>query len=251
MIRRPPRSTQGVSSAASDVYKRQVSTQSTWDINMVEADVAIRKKCVMITCYILFGISLLLQFIHFFLFSLWLPFPYFIFYTSRILLSVWPLICINLNYEVYMQLKNCNIVALFGQVAAHVLCLIYVEWYFIGFLFLIPSLLFSIIGYTFMMALYPSEVELGFKLGIYIEKHPKDNGYNNMDGRYPPIAPQILTYYSYTVSYTHLRAHETSLHLVCRLLLEKKKKKTQKLQLIYNKQKTTQQKNDMNKHKSK
>eukprot|EP00831_Metopus_contortus_P030912 TRINITY_DN25294_c0_g3_i5.p1 TRINITY_DN25294_c0_g3~~TRINITY_DN25294_c0_g3_i5.p1 ORF type:complete len:106 (-),score=34.98 TRINITY_DN25294_c0_g3_i5:46-363(-) len=28
MIRRPPRSTQGVSSAASDVYKRQ--TQSTW-----------------------------------------------------------------------------------------------------------------------------------------------------------------------------------------------------------------------------
>eukprot|EP00831_Metopus_contortus_P066116 TRINITY_DN589_c0_g1_i2.p1 TRINITY_DN589_c0_g1~~TRINITY_DN589_c0_g1_i2.p1 ORF type:complete len:354 (-),score=64.84 TRINITY_DN589_c0_g1_i2:66-1127(-) len=32
MIRRPPRSTQGVSSAASDVYKRQVSTQSTWDI---------------------------------------------------------------------------------------------------------------------------------------------------------------------------------------------------------------------------
>ena len=24
-----------------------------------------------------------------------------------------------------------------------------------------------------------------------------------------------------TVSYTHLRAHETSLHLVCRLLLEK------------------------------
>ncbi|WDT36800.1 hypothetical protein PVA38_11225 [Streptococcus pneumoniae D39] len=28
----------------------------------------------------------------------------------------------------------------------------------------------------------------------------------------------------YTVSYTHLRAHETVLDLVCRLLLEKKKK---------------------------
>ena len=28
---------------------------------------------------------------------------------------------------------------------------------------------------------------------------------------------------SEAVSYTHLRAHETSLHLVCRLLLEKKK----------------------------
>ena len=32
-----------------------------------------------------------------------------------------------------------------------------------------------------------------------------------------------LTYISRSVSYTHLRAHETSLHLVCRLLLEKKK----------------------------
>ena len=30
-------------------------------------------------------------------------------------------------------------------------------------------------------------------------------------------------YYSDTVSYTHLRAHETPEHLVCRLLLEKKK----------------------------
>ena len=29
-----------------------------------------------------------------------------------------------------------------------------------------------------------------------------------------------------SVSYTHLRAHETPEHLVCRLLLEKKKKKT-------------------------
>eukprot|EP00658_Telonema_sp_P-2_P003122 TRINITY_DN11148_c0_g1_i2.p1 TRINITY_DN11148_c0_g1~~TRINITY_DN11148_c0_g1_i2.p1 ORF type:complete len:182 (+),score=44.39 TRINITY_DN11148_c0_g1_i2:298-843(+) len=31
-----------------------------------------------------------------------------------------------------------------------------------------------------------------------------------------------------TVSYTHLRAHETPEHLVCRLLLEKKKKQNQK-----------------------
>ena len=30
------------------------------------------------------------------------------------------------------------------------------------------------------------------------------------------------------VSYTHLRAHETPEHLVCRLLLEKKKKKIAK-----------------------
>ena len=31
------------------------------------------------------------------------------------------------------------------------------------------------------------------------------------------------SHYHTSVSYTHLRAHETSLHLVCRLLLEKKK----------------------------
>eukprot|EP00825_Cyclidium_porcatum_P052553 TRINITY_DN998_c0_g3_i1.p1 TRINITY_DN998_c0_g3~~TRINITY_DN998_c0_g3_i1.p1 ORF type:complete len:405 (-),score=94.31 TRINITY_DN998_c0_g3_i1:267-1481(-) len=34
MIRRPPRSTHCISSAASDVYKRQVSTQSTWGIKI-------------------------------------------------------------------------------------------------------------------------------------------------------------------------------------------------------------------------
>eukprot|EP00831_Metopus_contortus_P023736 TRINITY_DN2087_c0_g1_i2.p1 TRINITY_DN2087_c0_g1~~TRINITY_DN2087_c0_g1_i2.p1 ORF type:complete len:185 (+),score=63.05 TRINITY_DN2087_c0_g1_i2:190-744(+) len=38
MIRRPPRSTQGVSSAASDVYKRQVSTQSTWEIQFIKGN---------------------------------------------------------------------------------------------------------------------------------------------------------------------------------------------------------------------
>ena len=34
-----------------------------------------------------------------------------------------------------------------------------------------------------------------------------------------------LMRYTLTVSYTHLRAHETVLDLVCRLLLEKKKYK--------------------------
>ena len=33
----------------------------------------------------------------------------------------------------------------------------------------------------------------------------------------------VLKVISVTVSYTHLRAHETVLDLVCRLLLEKKK----------------------------
>eukprot|EP00658_Telonema_sp_P-2_P027051 TRINITY_DN20977_c0_g1_i1.p1 TRINITY_DN20977_c0_g1~~TRINITY_DN20977_c0_g1_i1.p1 ORF type:complete len:251 (-),score=76.11 TRINITY_DN20977_c0_g1_i1:89-841(-) len=49
-------------------------------------------------------------------------------------------------------------------------------------------------------------------------------------GSYPE--PISVTFESelcdaFTVSYTHLRAHETPEHLVCRLLLEKKKKKNQ------------------------
>src|SRR5674536_369358 len=44
------------------------------------------------------------------------------------------------------------------------------------------------------------------------------------------------------VSYTHLRAHETPEHLVCRLLLEKKKKnKKRKLQILYKKKQTKKQ----------
>eukprot|EP00658_Telonema_sp_P-2_P059347 TRINITY_DN48208_c0_g1_i1.p1 TRINITY_DN48208_c0_g1~~TRINITY_DN48208_c0_g1_i1.p1 ORF type:complete len:109 (+),score=12.94 TRINITY_DN48208_c0_g1_i1:68-394(+) len=47
----------------------------------------------------------------------------------------------------------------------------------------------------------------------------------------PPCAPpapsrEALSTTVTTVSYTHLRAHETPEHLVCRLLLEKKKKIT-------------------------
>eukprot|EP00826_Nyctotherus_ovalis_P035790 TRINITY_DN3105_c0_g4_i8.p1 TRINITY_DN3105_c0_g4~~TRINITY_DN3105_c0_g4_i8.p1 ORF type:complete len:151 (-),score=18.13 TRINITY_DN3105_c0_g4_i8:149-577(-) len=39
MIRRPPRSTQSRSSAASDVYKRQVSTQSTWGKAIIKVSI--------------------------------------------------------------------------------------------------------------------------------------------------------------------------------------------------------------------
>ena len=52
----------------------------------------------------------------------------------------------------------------------------------------------------------------------------------------------MLSLQSFTVSavsYTHLRAHETVLDLVCRLLLEKKKnkKKPKKKKKIYKKKK--------------
>ena len=41
-----------------------------------------------------------------------------------------------------------------------------------------------------------------------------------------------------SVSYTHLRAHETSLHLVCRLLLEKNSKKCLPKKIILKSKKT-------------
>eukprot|EP00827_Trimyema_finlayi_P001667 TRINITY_DN169_c0_g1_i1.p1 TRINITY_DN169_c0_g1~~TRINITY_DN169_c0_g1_i1.p1 ORF type:complete len:191 (-),score=106.25 TRINITY_DN169_c0_g1_i1:87-659(-) len=43
MIRRPPRSTQSRSSAASDVYKRQVSTQSTWEFKIIQLKYLMRQ----------------------------------------------------------------------------------------------------------------------------------------------------------------------------------------------------------------
>src|SRR5674536_392934 len=48
-------------------------------------------------------------------------------------------------------------------------------------------------------------------------------------GKYGFVRPQnMLSDPIIAVSYTHLRAHETPEHLVCRLLLEKKKKKKTK-----------------------
>eukprot|EP00658_Telonema_sp_P-2_P014856 TRINITY_DN15675_c0_g1_i4.p1 TRINITY_DN15675_c0_g1~~TRINITY_DN15675_c0_g1_i4.p1 ORF type:complete len:130 (-),score=39.19 TRINITY_DN15675_c0_g1_i4:35-424(-) len=55
------------------------------------------------------------------------------------------------------------------------------------------------------------EVEYGYNMGIITE------------GMMQALGP---------VSYTHLRAHETPEHLVCRLLLEKKKKKTPRVETI-------------------
>ena len=46
--------------------------------------------------------------------------------------------------------------------------------------------------------------------------------------RRAPLVPrhvaELIRKHGLAVSYTHLRAHETPEHLVCRLLLEKKKK---------------------------
>ena len=42
-------------------------------------------------------------------------------------------------------------------------------------------------------------------------------------GKPPNLMTANISDYTVTVSYTHLRAHETLRYLVCRLLLEKKK----------------------------
>eukprot|EP01015_Nassula_variabilis_P023137 TRINITY_DN430_c0_g1_i8.p2 TRINITY_DN430_c0_g1~~TRINITY_DN430_c0_g1_i8.p2 ORF type:complete len:163 (-),score=50.77 TRINITY_DN430_c0_g1_i8:131-619(-) len=73
MIRRPPRSTQSRSSAASDVYKRQVSTQSTWGIqfyfqyltNQKMANLAVVTKTVGGITAILVCIACILSMFHY------------------------------------------------------------------------------------------------------------------------------------------------------------------------------------------
>eukprot|EP00828_Plagiopyla_frontata_P040747 TRINITY_DN5607_c0_g1_i5.p1 TRINITY_DN5607_c0_g1~~TRINITY_DN5607_c0_g1_i5.p1 ORF type:complete len:152 (-),score=23.08 TRINITY_DN5607_c0_g1_i5:75-530(-) len=57
VIRQPPRSTLSSSSAASDVYKRQVSTQSTWDFQRI-SNKKIGPKIAIISSFIIAGIIL-------------------------------------------------------------------------------------------------------------------------------------------------------------------------------------------------
>ena len=58
---------------------------------------------------------------------------------------------------------------------------------------------------------------LGFRIG--------NVAYCTDVSRIPPESLSLLEGLDVPVSYTHLRAHETVLDLVCRLLLEKKKQK--------------------------
>ena len=51
-----------------------------------------------------------------------------------------------------------------------------------------------------------------------------DTVWNHITARAPETDHTFFMHQFGPVSYTHLRAHETSLHLVCRLLLEKKKR---------------------------
>eukprot|EP00831_Metopus_contortus_P015008 TRINITY_DN16232_c0_g1_i1.p2 TRINITY_DN16232_c0_g1~~TRINITY_DN16232_c0_g1_i1.p2 ORF type:complete len:123 (-),score=15.52 TRINITY_DN16232_c0_g1_i1:67-435(-) len=66
----------------------------------------------------------------------------------------------------------------------------------------------------------PSKISKEVKNKVVVQEYSK----MAMELEQSKYVPQFLLS-SISVSYTHLRAHETSLHLVCRLLLEKKKKK--------------------------
>src|SRR5678815_5657639 len=66
----------------------------------------------------------------------------------------------------------------------------------------------------------PKKVSYGTLLQIYFSVAHDPTQLNR---QHPDVGPQYRS--AVSVSYTHLRAHETPEHLVCRLLLEKKKKK--------------------------
>src|SRR5665254_15091 len=54
------------------------------------------------------------------------------------------------------------------------------------------------------------------------ERREPSPGLGHFPARLPAKPGEVLYHCSNPVSYTHLRAHETPEHLVCRLLLEKK-----------------------------
>src|SRR5665647_1301078 len=80
-----------------------------------------------------------------------------------------------------------------------------------GAIIMIPSLV-MFLGYSQQMAQGTALMMMVLPVGALAAYQYYQNGYVEMK------AALI------TVSYTHLRAHETDSYLVCRLLLEKKKK---------------------------
>src|SRR5450756_2770783 len=67
--------------------------------------------------------------------------------------------------------------------------------------------------------------DLDAELDAHDEQHDHRNGEEEVARRLNADRGGKLLHCSGAVSYTHLRAHETRHDLVCRLLLEKKKKK--------------------------
>ena len=90
------------------------------------------------------------------------------------------------------------------------------------------------LNYAFIQPIRNIKLSIGLRGGMIFSKLDGSklitpNGdYQNGTNHEDPILPNVITNSLRpdlgTVSYTHLRAHETVLDLVCRLLLEKKKK---------------------------
>ena len=69
-------------------------------------------------------------------------------------------------------------------------------------------------------------------------RYPEEGARSTAAGQDPAVL--VLPVDSTAVSYTHLRAHETVLDLVCRLLLEKKKKKERHITITKDTNQTTE-----------
>ncbi len=103
-----------------------------------------------------------------------------------------------------------------------------------GFSGTIISLLGRVTGYLLLMVigwLYGQEAMGVYTVGLSIlsivgifGRFGVDMAMSRFVAQYSAANRWDLVQHTYTVSYTHLRAHETVLDLVCRLLLEKKNK---------------------------
>eukprot|EP00658_Telonema_sp_P-2_P031632 TRINITY_DN23625_c0_g1_i1.p1 TRINITY_DN23625_c0_g1~~TRINITY_DN23625_c0_g1_i1.p1 ORF type:complete len:181 (-),score=21.98 TRINITY_DN23625_c0_g1_i1:63-605(-) len=167
MIRRPPRSTLSSSSAASDVYKRQVSTQSTGKGK--GGGISPSSLC-----------SILLR-----------REGYILGFTGIRFNNVDIVVLCTILYHSIMHCCKCK-----GDtsILAHPS----------------SSSCFNVSTFT---SVSEEVVFVGRYGGLVQSTHTLHT---------PLYVPKECIH---SVSYTHLRAHETPEHLVCRLLLEKKKKK--------------------------
>ena len=79
---------------------------------------------------------------------------------------------------------------------------------------------------------FPNTLPEGY---YYLEDEPTYDSNIHLELELPKKSLSLadLGYTKDAVSYTHLRAHETPEHLVCRLLLEKKKKHITKTPVKY------------------
>eukprot|EP01015_Nassula_variabilis_P024852 TRINITY_DN4789_c0_g1_i24.p2 TRINITY_DN4789_c0_g1~~TRINITY_DN4789_c0_g1_i24.p2 ORF type:complete len:180 (+),score=53.94 TRINITY_DN4789_c0_g1_i24:1-540(+) len=169
-IRRPPRSTQSRSSAASDVYKRQSFTFVIFSASSLERSTP-KFSSIATTNSTASRLSK----------------P-----KSSKLASLFSLLTLHLA-----ALFNTSNILLSTSSTRSIYSLVEVQKY----LFIFTNLQ---AGYKFI-----SFKHFGTDLKDYL-KILKENIYLNFC-------------FCYSVSYTHLRAHETGRNLVCRLLLEKKK----------------------------